>query len=294
MPDWQGKSKGNPLLGYRIIFFVCTRLGVSTAYVLLRFVAFYYYLFSRRSSRNIYRYFRDRQNYGAIKSLLKTYRNYYVFAQSLLDKVIVMAGIENKFTYYFDGEQNLQDIAERRGGGILLSAHVGNWEAAGHLLSRLNTPINVVMFDGEYEGIKEFFEGITGRRNLNVITIKEDLSHIYIVGEALSRNELVCLHADRFMEGNKTMTREFLGSPAKFPEGPFALAAIYKVPVSMVFAFKETSRHYHFYGSEAIQREQYETKEDFVQRLMGVFVQHLEQKIKMYPEQWFNYYNFWE
>ena len=293
MPRWQGKSKGTPL-GYRIVIFVCTHLGVLPAYLLLRFVAFYFFLFSWTSSRYSYRYFRYHQGYGAVRSRLKVYQNYYIFAQTLLDKIIVMAGIENNFTYDFDGEENLRKIIQGGKGGILLSAHVGNWEAAGHLLQRLNTRINVVMYDGEHQSIKEYLEQLTHGRNLNVITIRDDLSHVYAIGEALQKNELICLHADRFLEGNKTTIKKFMKGEAMFPEGPFALAAAFQVPVSIVFAFKETAKHYHFFGSPLMQRQDHASKQVFIQDLMSSFVEQLEEKIKIYPDQWFNYYNFWE
>lgn len=292
MPQWEGKSRGNKL-GYSIFVFICRSLGVLPAYFLLRFVAFYYFLFSRQSSRHSYYYFRHRLGYSTLRSWLNIYRNYYKFGQTLLDKIVVMAGIENRFTYHFDGEENLRSIVEKGRGGILLSAHVGNWEAAGHLLKRLDTRINVVMFDGEHQRIKQYLDQVTGGRNFNVIVIKNDLSHVYAISEALGRNELICLHADRFLPGNKTASRQFLGAEAEFPAGPFLLAAGFNVPVSMVFAFKENATHYHFYGSSLLQRSEGESKGVFTDKLMSTFVAELEQKIKLYPEQWFNYYNFW-
>ena len=292
MPQWEGKSRGNKL-GYRIVFFVCKTWGVSAAYFLLRFVACYFFLFSWSSSRHIYRYFRLRQGYSRLKSVVNLYQNYYVFAQTLLDKVIVMAGIENKFTFDFEGEENLVKMAAQGRGGILLSAHVGNWEAAGHLLRRLNTRINVVMFDGEQERIKQYLDQVTGGKNFNVIVIKNDLTHVFAIGEALNRNEMICLHADRYRPGNKTVRKSFLGAETEFPAGPFLLAAGFNVPVSIVFAFKETPNHYHFYGSSLIMRSPADSKGDFTDKLMTTFIGHLEQKVKMYPQQWFNYYNFW-
>lgn len=292
MPRWQGKSKGTPL-GYRIFVFVVRTFGLTPAYFLLRFVAFYYLLFSWSSSKHIYRYFRHFHRYSVLKSFLYIYRNYFIFGQTLLDKIVVMAGIDNKFTYKFDGEDNLRHIVKGGRGGILLSAHVGNWEAAGHLLRRLETRVNVVMYDGEHQQIKEYLQQVTGGRNLNVILIRPDMSHVYAMGEALQNNELICLHADRFLEGNKTISRNFLGEEAQFPQGPFLLSASFKVPVSVVFAFKESSTHYHFYGSELIERSTEELKADFMDRLISNFVRELEQKVKMYPEQWFNYFNFW-
>jgi predicted LPLAT superfamily acyltransferase len=161
------------------------------------------------------------------------------------------------------------------------------------MLKRLETRINVVMYDGEHQKIKMYLESVTGARNVNVILIKDDLSHVYAIGEALQKNELICLHADRFMEGNKTVLRNLLGAEAQFPLGPFQLSASFRVPVSIVFAFKESRFHYHFYGSTLLLRSQEEAKPDYTDRLLSAFVQQLEQKVKVYPEQWFNYFNFW-
>lgn len=292
MPRWQGKSQGSPL-GYRIFVWICKNLGVTPAYILLYFVAGYYFLTSWSSSRHSYYYFRHRMGFGTLRSMLKVYRNYYVFGQTILDKVIVMAGIQNAFTFHFDGVENLKAIVKNGKGGILLSAHVGNWEAAGHLLNHLNTKVNVVMYDGEHEKIKSYLTEVTGGHNFKVIVIRDSMSHVYEIGAALQKNELVCLHADRFLEGNKTSHVTFLGERAPFPIGPFQMAAGFRAPVSFVFAFKETNKHYHFFGSPHMLAAEDESKKEFADRLLNTFVDHLEQKVKRYPEQWFNYYNFW-
>jgi len=293
MPQWEGKSKGNKA-GYRIFVFICRKLGVLPAYFILIFVAFYYFLFSYSSSKHIYTYFRKRIGFSPAKSILKIYQNYFLLGQSLLDKVIVMAGIGNKFTYHFDGEENLREIVRRGKGGILISAHVGNWEAAGHLLKRLNTRVNVVMYDGEHQQIKDFLNEVTGGRNFNVIVVRDNISHVYAIGEALQKNELVCLHADRFVGSTKTVSKEFLGAPARFPLGPFALASTFKVPVSFVFAFKESLHHYHFFGSNLFEYDNSISRQQYTENLIDTFVTEVEQKVRKYPEQWFNYYNFWE
>lgn len=291
MPSWEGKSKGNKL-GYSIFIGTLRYGGVLPAYVLLRFVAAYYFLFSYSSSRPIFQYFHTRVGYGWWRSLLSVYRNYYVFGQVLIDKVVVMSGIGNRFTFEFEGEHHLREITAAGKGGIMLSAHLGNWEVAGHLFRRLETRINIVMFDGEHERIKKYLSSVTGERNVNIIVIKDDLSHIYAINEALSNQELVCMHADRFLEGNKTVTASFLGADARFPAGPFLLAATFRVPVSLVFAFKETSSHYHLYATQP--REYHGRRRQGVETAVQDFVHELEAMVKKYPEQWFNYYDFWE
>jgi predicted LPLAT superfamily acyltransferase len=292
MPQWQGKSRGNKL-GYQIFVFVVSTLGVKPAYFLLRFVAFYFVLFSPASTPHIFGYFRKRHGYGFFQAAIHLYKNYYVFGQTLLDKIMVMAGVENKFTFQFDGVENLKEIVGLAKGGILLSGHVGNWEIAGQMLSGLNTKVNVVMFDGEHQQIKKYLTKVTDR-TFNVIVMRDDLSHVYEIGQALQKNELVCMHADRFVPGARTFEKEFLGTSALFPQGPFAIASTFNVPVSFVFAFKETDRHYHFFGSKILMRTDGISKRDYSDRLASDFVSSLENKVRQYPDQWFNYYNFWE
>jgi predicted LPLAT superfamily acyltransferase len=292
MPSWQGKSKGTPF-GYRIFVSILKTFGVTPAYLLLRFVVLYYFLFSYQSSKHIFYYFHKKLQYNWLLSLGMLYKNYYRLGQTIIDKVVVMSGIENRFTYDFDGEENLRKITALQKGGLLLSAHLGNWEIAGYLLKRLGTRINVVMFDGEHQQIKKYLEQVTGKRNMNIIVIKEDLSHIYAISDALKNNELVCMHADRFLAGNKTVTDNFLGETAKFPAGPFILATTFKVPVSCVFAFKETKRHYHLYAS-SIKDYGNLPKEEVMKQMLNNFVTEMEVKAKQYPDQWFNYYNFWK
>ncbi|MEP6845626.1 MAG: lipid A biosynthesis acyltransferase [Panacibacter sp.] len=292
MPSWQGKSKGTPF-GYRIFVAIIKKSGVLPAYLLLRLVAFYYLLFSWNSSKVIYHFYRRRMHLGKLTSALKLYRNYYIYGQTLIDKISVMAVQENKFTFNFDGEEILRNITAMQKGGMLLSAHIGNWEIAGFLLKRLNTKINIVIFDGEHQKIKKYLDSVTGKQPANFIVIRNDLSHIYEIADALKNNELICMHADRFVEGGKTMTTDFLGQPARFPLGPFLLAAKFKVPVSFVFAMKETNLHYHFFASEIKDYSSYQ-KEAFTQQMLADFAAEMEKKVKDYPEQWFNYYNFWQ
>ena len=291
MPSWRGKSSGNRL-GYSIFIAVLKKLGVQPAYILLRIVSLYYFLFAWKSSRHILYYFQKRLGYSFGRSIVTLYKNYYCFGQSLIDKIAIMSGMAKRFSFDFDGEAHLHQLVSLQKGGLLLSSHIGNWEAAGHLLERLNTRINVVMFDGEHQKIKDYLTSVTGERSANIIVIKNDLSHIYAINEALKNNELVCMHADRFVEGNRTLTSDFLGKAARFPAGPFVLAAQFKVPVCYVFAMKEGSTHYHFY-STGIKTYDYGDKTTAMHQMLSDFTAEMEKKVKQYPEQWYNYYDFW-
>lgn len=294
MAEWKGQTRGG-LAGYKIFIAVLKYLGMPFAYFLLYFVAFYFFLFEPKSFRNIFYFYRKRLDFGFIKSVVSIYRNYYLFGQVILDKTASLAGFNTRFTFDFDGEEYLRDMVTSGKGGLLISAHIGNFEMAGHMLERLDTKVNILMLDNEHQKIKNYLSSLT-QKSFTIIPIRDDQSHIYEISQAFKNHELICMHGDRFMPGSKTIQVKFLGRDAQIPSGPFYLAMKFGVPVSFVFAMKESRSHYHFYATPPVAYEQKSTqagRNEMTRKIITDYVAAVEEKILKYPLQWFNYYNFW-
>jgi len=292
MESWEGKTRGG-VLGYKIFVWTLRNLGISFAYFLLIFVVSYFMFSSWKAFGAIYRYFHQRMNYGKLKSVFSIYRNYFIFGQILIDKLAMLAGFQQRFTFDFEGEEYLRQMEN---GGLLISGHVGNWEIAGQLLVRLEKKINILMYDAEHQKIKGYLADVL-RRNVSFIIIKEDYSHLQEIKEAFARGEIIAMHGDRYIEGNKTVITGFLGQPAAFPLGPVNLAARFNVPASYVFAVKETRSHYHFYATplQYIEFSNNLKKRDvLLSEAVRKFVDAFETVVYKYPLQWFNYYDFWK
>jgi len=245
--SWKGKTRGG-IIGYKIFVALLKYPGIPVAYLLLRFVALYFFLFSGRSFKTVFSFYRERMSNGFFQSVINIYRNYYVFGQVLIDRTALLAGFRTGLGFTFEGEHYLKEMADKKTGGLLISAHIGNFEMAGQLLERLDTRVNIVMVDAEHEKIRKYMSAIT-RKTFHVILIREDSSHIFEIKHALENREIVCIHGDRFIRGSKKVSCNFLGREAYFPSGPFYLAMKYNVPVSFVFAMKDNTRHYHFYAT---------------------------------------------
>jgi predicted LPLAT superfamily acyltransferase len=114
------------------------------------------------------------------------------------------------------------------------------------------------------------------------------MSHIYQIAAAIQRNEFICIHGDRFTEGVKTFEADFLGAKALFPAGVFQIAHKLKTPYTFVYAIKETPGHYHYFASPP------KVSSAGAEHILKEYVESLEIKVKQYPTQWFNFYNFWE
>ncbi|MBZ0098979.1 MAG: lipid A biosynthesis acyltransferase, partial [Taibaiella sp.] len=278
-PTWQGRSRGTTL-GYRIFVWLLKYGGLGAAYALLPFVTMYYRLFMPLATLPLKYLYTQRLGYSREKAAGLIRRNLVVFGQTIIDKIAVLSGAGKQLSFTHEGVENIEQLVKDGKGGILLSAHLGNWEVAGHLLKRVNAVINIVMYDGEQQQMKQYMEQFEANRSFNIILIKDDISHIYEISAALARNELVCLHGDRFRPGNRTMAHDFLGREALFPAGPFILASKLKAPVCFVFAFKETNFHYHFYAYPARTYEGRGTQG--MNKMLDDYVDILEAKLNQY------------
>jgi len=293
--SWKGQSRGN-ILGYKIFVTLLKYAGLRPAYFILRFVAFYYFLFAPSSFRNTFHLYRNKLKLGFFRSLANVYRNYFSFGQVLLDRTAVMAGFQTRFTFNFEGEEYLREMAGNKTGGLLISGHLGNFEMAGHLLERLNTRVNIIMLDAEHQQIRKYLTSVI-HKSYNIIAIREDNSHIYEISRALESREILCMHGDRFIEGSKVLKSVFLGELAAFPSGPFYLAMKYGVPVSFVFAMKEGKSHYHFFATPPryyMQQASPGKRDEMLMTIVRDYIHEMEIKLRLYPTQWFNYYNFWD
>jgi predicted LPLAT superfamily acyltransferase len=288
MAEWDGKSRGNPL-GYRIFLAVLNFSGVKATYALLTFVAFYYTIFSPKTTPHIVRFWKEKFHASTFKAYLKLYKTYHLLGQTLIDRVVLSSRFAHKLSSVSNGAENIRAMLELKQGGILLGAHVGNYSIASQLLMNYSDTINILVYETDREQLQQFLDSATGKRKFNMITILPDMSHIYVIGEALLRNELICMTADRFLPGARTVECNFMGEQASFPAGPFQIIKSYKVPYMYVYGFKGDSLTYQCYAKPCHLVKPGTT----IQELVEGYAKDLEEMVRKYPEQWFNFYNFW-
>lgn len=293
MSSWDGKTRGSAM-GYRIFIFLLKKINIRFSYTLLRVVAVYFWLFSDK--KPLVYFYQNRLHYTKKDCFRSIYRNYVMLGECLLDKIVVMAGIENNFTFDFIGEEYLHQLAREKKGGILIGAHVGNWEIAGQLLKRIETKVHVVMLDAEHQKIKELLNDVAKEQRISIIPITNSYDHLYAIEEALKKGEFIAIHGDRFLAGAKTVSCNYLGEEAQFPTGPFYMASKFQAPVCFVSAVKKSRSHYQFNATEPLILpfpNKLKTRQHDLQKLVEPYVENLEQIVRENPTQWFNFYSFW-
>ncbi|MDR1336407.1 MAG: lipid A biosynthesis (KDO)2-(lauroyl)-lipid IVA acyltransferase [Tannerella sp.] len=290
--EWDGVTGGHAL-GQKALKITFSLVDVRAGYVLLALVIPFYMLFARKGYRAIYRYFRERHGYSPLKSFRKTYRNHYLFGQMLLDRFAVYAGRRDAFEVENPDNALFMRMLDDPRGCILAGAHVGNPELCGYLLKQQQKRINGLVFGGEAREVQKNRTEVLGGNNVRLIPVTDGLSHVFPISDALANGEIVSMTCDRMFGSAKGVACEFLSGTAAFPVGAFALAVQFRAPVLALFVLKVSARRYRIHLA-SIPVPDGASKRERIDGMTRCFARELEHIVKRYPEQWFNFYPFWD
>lgn len=283
--EWKGTTRGN-LLGYQIFVWCLKNLGLEFCYALLLPVSFYFVLFSPKTSKELFRFYKHANQFSSLRAAFYVWKNYYFLGQSLVDKVAVYSGMKDKFTLEKPYQHLLYEMLEEEKPSVLITSHIGNFEMAGRMVN-LPKKINLLMYEAELAQIKAFMESLKIDNTIHAFTIKYDGSHIFQLANAMNNNEVVCLHGDRFLKDTKSLKAAFFGKTANFAYGPFFLAEKFKANVGFVSLVKSGRKKYTLEFHRL-------SNEGGAQGILNNYAKVLEEMALKYPESWFNYHNFWQ
>lgn len=286
---WQGTTDGTSWM-HRQLIGMMKVTPLWFVYFLMGFAIPVYMVANRRAFLAIFHYFRKRHGYGRVKAFFFSWYNHYTFGKIIIDRFGAYAG--KKFTVDVPEMQLYRDLCGRREGFLHISSHIGSDEMAGYVL-KAGKPINALVFGGEVETVTENRSRMLGVNNIRLIPISEDLSHLVALNNALADGEIVNIHGDRVFGSPKAVRCDILGAGADLPIGPFMLAAMREVPAVAVFILRVGYKRYkallYLLGEG---RDSLDSK-DRAEVMAKAYASKIDAVIREYPEQWFNFYEFW-
>ena len=249
--------------------------------------------------KNIEGVSRGRWSKGKVNVLIRrTFQNY---GQYLLDYMVMHRLYPSNKDRWVEEEVGGDYMIEalRAGkGAICITPHLGNWEIGGLLFSFKGGRLNVLTLDERDLDTKSFREEMRRRRgikNLYVNPMDDSPMAILDAVKAIRRNEIVAMLGDR-IESQKTMVFDFFGKKTPFPIGVAILAMATGAPVLPVFVVMERNRKYRGIIEAPIyfNAPSREDRETIIQKGMEKLIKKFEEYIEKYPDQWYNFYFFWE
>ena len=175
----------------------------------------------------------------------------------------------------------------------MLSSHVGNYEQAGYMLRSDRKSFNALVYAGESATVMNERSKQFSGSNIHMIPVQADMSHLFLINKTLDDGNIVSMPADRCFGSQKSVGCTFFGARAQFPLGPFATAVQKEVPALAVMVMKTGSRNYKAYV-RPLKADPTLPIRSQMASLAQDFATTLEEIVRRYPHQWYNYYEFWD
>lgn len=268
-------------------------LPIPLVYGVMGLVIPFYMLFDRKGYQASWRFFRQRIGYGPLRAFCSVYANEFRLGQVVIDRFALYAG--RRFDLQIEHYERFKALSEDPSGFVQVSSHVGNYELAGYSLRVENKKMFALVFPGETQTVMAQRSAIFGRMNIGMVPVSDDLSHLFALNAALLDGHIVSMPGDRIFGSQKSYSCDFLGAPARFPAGPFLLAAQRAVPMLAVFVMKESVRKYRIF-IEKVEKtvDAGLPARERAAQLAADFAAQLERIVRRYPTQWYNFYDFWK
>ena len=293
--NWSSKSIGSKF-GHQSFYLMVKIGGRRLAYFFLYFIVFYYVVFYPAVKEKADPYLSKRfPDSGILKRICDRYLLILHLGKVLIDRAIFGICGQESIHIAFDNEDDLLKIKALNSGFVILMSHVGCWQVIMSALSELGKPVNLLMLQDDQDVDKHYFEHGRQENFFNIISPEQFLGGTIEMLNVLNNDEILCIMGDRIFKNKElSVDVQFLGGDALFPLSAYKIASVAQKPVVILYSRKSGPDSYalsipqiiHVPAKIGKKRGNYRP---YVQK----FVTSLEQYIKEYPYQFFNFYDMW-
>ena len=285
---------------FELLRFVVRIFSPRLVYAIGAFLAEATYIFSRRSKRNfranlihVLKYTGEdtasRETRKKIRVLIrKNFRNfsYYLIDFFRFSRVSLR---ELRELVEVVGTENVDRALDGGKGALGVTAHIGNWELGGMVLSLIGYPVNAIALSHQNTRLNRLFVNQRALAGIAVIPVGQAALRSL---RALKKNELVLILGDRDVT-ERGIEVSFFGAPSHIPRGPAALALRSGADIFFGYFIRQSTHRYKavFRPPLPIDRSapRAEEEERIIRRLVGEMEECIEENL----DQWYMYYRIW-
>lgn len=292
--EWASRPERSTLWVMQLYAWVSLHAGRTAGRLFLPAICLYFLLFARPARQASTDYLT--RILGRRPGWWARYRHFFHFASVVHDRLFLSAGELSRFDFWVEGEVHVRDALGKGRGLILLGAHFGSFEVlrAGLATREALPPLNILMYLDNAANSNRIFAHAR-KQGVSIIPLGRPDSLMRAM-ECLQRGEMLGMLGDRTLGQDKIVRVPFFGESAAFPQAPWLLASLSQAPVVLFFGAYERSNRY------AIRFEDFEyriqlprgQRSELCAAYAARYAQRLEVQCRRSPNNWFNFYAFWQ
>ena len=292
---WLELPERSNLFWLNTINWIALQSGRWLSRLLLYPITAYFVVFSHRS-HNASRDFL-RRVLGHECGWAEVFQHYHTFACTLLDRIYMFAGQDQRLHIRMHGLEVLDNYARSGRGCLLVGAHLGSFEIARAVgLLRSEYRIKALVYGEGTPRITRLYQKLNPSLFRDIIYMGDGVGSLVGLDEHAHQGGIIALLGDRSVQASKRVRCEFFGEPAWFPEAPVLLSRILDMPLVVFFCLHRGDGRYevrfeHLADPPRVVRQERETA---VHGIMQCYASRLEHYCRMAPYNWFNFYDFWQ
>jgi len=187
-------------------------------------------------------------------------------------------------------DDETKKILDKYDGGIIMTGHLGNWEAFLPALGLNGYPFVVVTQTQKSAGSQTFFNGIRNFPNISLIPRTGSRKKMLSV---LQEHKFLGLASDQ-NAGKRGINIPFFDLPASIPKGAGLFHLKTSMPIIVGFCILSRDLKYNLRLREMNLSSIPNEKEDAIIAINTQYSKLLENEVRKYPEQYFWFHRKWK
>ncbi len=279
---------------YKLGQFCVHRLSLKTAYAIGIFLSDLHFFMSFRDRRavknNLKIILRSEDNLHALAR--EVFRN---FGKYLVDFFRMKKTLNEEYikkNIKIKNVERLYEALKNKNGGIIITAHIGNWELGAAVMSILGHRVVAIALPHKERPVNDLFNNQREAWGMSIVPTSAAIRRCL---EALKENRLIALLADRdFTQNGEEM--DFLGKKALIPKGAAIFASKTGAPIIPIFLLRNPDDSFTLEFESVIYPPaagKEDVPHDVLLTIMHQYTTVIEEKIRQYPTQWLMFREFW-
>lgn len=188
------------------------------------------------------------------------------------------------------GLEIVESLIRQGKGGIVLSAHFGNWEFLAHYFAIKGYSVNVIARRVRMEHFERFLDGIRKRNRVNILYRDASAKDVIAL---LKKNEFVGMMPDQDMDSVSGVFVDFFGRLAYTPNGPAVLNLLTGVSIIPCFIVRKKFGH-EIVIEEPLKLVKSGDREKDILENTQRCSKAIESYIRRFPSQWTWFHERWK